>query len=55
MTKYSCYEHSQSGDTSVETPDPDEIEADITTILTWYNDDFKNRPLMSNGVEVIDI
>jgi ABC-type cobalamin/Fe3+-siderophores transport system ATPase subunit len=55
MTKYSCYEHSQSGDTSVETPDPDEIETDIATILTWYNDDFKNRPLMSNGVEVIDL
>lgn len=48
MTKYSCYEHSQSGDTSVETPDPDEIEADIATILSWYNDDFKNRPLMSD-------
>lgn len=55
MTKYSCYEHSQSGETAVEIPDPSELEADIITILTWYNDDFKNRPLMSEGLEVVDL
>jgi len=42
MTKYSKYEHSQPYETPVQIPDPDEIENDIDTILTWLID-FKGR------------
>ena len=42
MTKYSCYEHSQSAEAPVEVPDPDEIEADIDRLLAWHNE-FKDR------------
>ena len=55
MTKYSYFEHSQSDETPVDIPEPDELRSDITTILDWFNNDFKNRPLMCNGIEVVDI
>lgn len=42
MTKYSFYEHSQSSESPVELPLPDELEHDINTILTWY-DEFRGR------------
>ncbi|MDD2451297.1 MAG: AAA family ATPase [Sulfurovum sp.] len=42
MTKYSVYEHSQSAELPAEMPEPEELETDITAILTWY-DDFKAR------------
>ncbi len=45
MTKYSKYEHSQSTETPVEVPPPDEIEDDINNILTWY-EEFKDRPVV---------
>ncbi|MDD3267833.1 MAG: AAA family ATPase [Syntrophomonadaceae bacterium] len=35
MTKYSRYEHSQSYETPVELPEPDELKADIERIQTW--------------------
>lgn len=38
MTKYSCYEHSQSPEAPVELPTPDELNADITKILVWHNE-----------------
>lgn len=44
MTEYSKYEHSQSSETPVATPDPDELEADVTKILDWF-DEFKKRVL----------
>jgi len=42
MTKYSVYEHSQSTELPTEMPEPNELEADINAILTWY-DGFKGR------------
>lgn len=42
MTKYSKYEHSQSLETPVSIPAPDELKNDIEKILAWVND-FKNR------------
>jgi len=42
MTKYSVYEHSQSSELPSEMPEPEVLEADITAILTWY-DEFKGR------------
>jgi energy-coupling factor transporter ATP-binding protein EcfA2 len=42
MTKYSKYLHSQSQETPVQIPDPDEIEDDLNTIIAWL-DDFKRR------------
>lgn len=35
MTKYSAFEHSQSDESPVETPDPDDIESDINRVLNW--------------------
>ncbi|MDD3051456.1 MAG: AAA family ATPase [Candidatus Cloacimonetes bacterium] len=42
MTKYSRYEHSQSLESPVNIPDPNEIEKDIDLILNWL-DEFKKR------------
>jgi energy-coupling factor transporter ATP-binding protein EcfA2 len=42
MTEYSKYEHSQSPETPVATPDPEELEADVIKILDWL-DEFKKR------------
>jgi len=38
MTKYSRYEHSQSYETPVELPEPDELKADIERIQTWIQE-----------------
>jgi len=42
MSKYSVYEHSQSAQMPTTMPEPDELEADINTVLAWQ-DDFKGR------------
>lgn len=42
MTKYSCYEHSQTPEAPVEMPHPDELRTDIEAMLTWH-DEFKKR------------
>jgi ABC-type dipeptide/oligopeptide/nickel transport system ATPase subunit len=44
MTEYSKYEHSQSPETPVATPDPDELEADVIKILDWLSE-FKKRTI----------
>lgn len=36
MTKYSCYEHSQSLEAPTELPEPDELQADIDKLLDWH-------------------
>ncbi|WP_144054830.1 hypothetical protein [Rhodopirellula europaea] len=38
MTKYSCYEHSQSSEAPVDVPDPDEIEKDIDRMVSWHSE-----------------
>jgi energy-coupling factor transporter ATP-binding protein EcfA2 len=35
MTRYSCFEHSQSEELPVELPCPDELEADVSRVLKW--------------------
>lgn len=42
MTKYSCYEHSQSHEAPAEIPAPDDIGSDIERLLTWHSE-FKVR------------
>lgn len=42
MTKYSCYEHSQSVEAPIDVPTPDELNKDITRLLTWHSE-FKAR------------
>lgn len=44
MTKYSCYEHSQSFEAPVELPTPDELNIDISRLLSWHSE-FSKRPL----------
>jgi energy-coupling factor transporter ATP-binding protein EcfA2 len=44
MTKYSCYEHSQSSEAPVDVPEPEELRQDINTLLEWH-DEFKKRLL----------
>lgn len=43
MTKYSCYEHSQSAETPVFIPEEDELRSDVEALKAW-REDFKNRP-----------
>ena len=43
MTKYSCYEHSQSSETPVFIPEEEELRRDIESLKTW-REDFKKRP-----------
>lgn len=43
MTKYSCFEHSQSIETLVMLPAPDEIEKDINTLIDWQKDFTKRK------------
>ena len=38
MTKYSCYEHSQSSEAPVDVPEPDELEKDIEKMIDWHNE-----------------
>ncbi len=42
MTKYSCYEHSQSNEAPVELPGPDELKSDIELLRAW-NAEFTKR------------
>lgn len=42
MSKYSCYEHSQSPETPVFIPEEPELRADLESLKTW-RDDFKKR------------
>lgn len=42
MTKYSSYEHSQSNETPVMLPEPDELKTDMESIISWLID-FKKR------------
>jgi ABC-type lipoprotein export system ATPase subunit len=44
MTKYSRYEHSQSHETPIPPPEPDEIEQDLNQLKAWF-EEFKNRPV----------
>lgn len=37
MTKYSRYEHSQPGELPVQLPPPQELENDLSELLTWYD------------------
>lgn len=43
MGKYSCYEHSQSYESPVEVPEPDELTADIEALLTWHDEFIKRK------------
>ena len=38
MTKYSCFEHSQSDEAPVDVPEPDQIEADIDRMIEWHKE-----------------
>ena len=42
MTKYSSYEHSQAPEAPVEMPSPEDLRADLDTILAWH-DEYKRR------------
>lgn len=42
MTKYSCYEHSQSQETPVFLPDEPELRQDIEALIVW-REEFKKR------------
>jgi len=44
MTKYSCYEHSQSSESPVDIPDPNALKDDIEKLLNWHNE-FKDRKI----------
>lgn len=44
MTKYSCYEHSQSDEAPVDVPEPKDIEADIDRMVEWHRE-FTARPV----------
>lgn len=44
MGKYSRYEHSQSQESPVQLPQPDELDADVDKLLSWYGE-FKDRPV----------
>lgn len=46
MTKYSCYEHSQSNEAPGQLPTPDDIEKDIEEVLNWHGE-FPKRSLQS--------
>jgi energy-coupling factor transporter ATP-binding protein EcfA2 len=43
MSKYSCYEHSQSPETPVFIPEEPELREDLKLLKTW-REGFKNRP-----------
>lgn len=38
MTKYSCYEHSQSNEAPGTLPSPDDLEKDIKEVLDWHKE-----------------
>ncbi len=43
MTKYSCYEHSQSNEMPIFTPDEPELRLDLETLKTWRENLSKRR------------
>jgi hypothetical protein len=43
MTKYSCYEHSQSWETPSFVPEEPELREDLESLKKW-REDFKKRP-----------
>jgi hypothetical protein len=43
MTKYSCYEHSQSQETPSCIPEEPELRGDLESLKKW-REEFKNRP-----------
>lgn len=43
MTKYSCYEHSQSSESPVFVPEEPELDADLQSLKAW-RENFKLRP-----------
>lgn len=36
ISKYSCYEHSQSAEVPVDVPEPDDLACDIDRMTTWH-------------------
>lgn len=44
MTKYSCFEHSQSNEAPVEVPAPDVLKTDIELLIGW-NKEFTKRTI----------
>ncbi len=42
MTDFSSFEHSQSWESPVEVPNPNELEASLDSILNWH-EEFKDR------------
>lgn len=42
MCRYSCYEHSQTAESPIDVPSPDDLKNDIKTLLAWH-DEFKRR------------
>jgi hypothetical protein len=45
MGRYSCYEHSQTSETPVDVPSPNELKNDIKALLIWH-DEFKGRKII---------
>ncbi len=43
MTKYSCYEHSQSFESPVEVPYPEVIQEDLQSLLDWHTNFIKHQ------------
>lgn len=48
MTKYSCYEHSQSTETPSFIPEEPELREDLEQLKAW-RDEFKKRPAVSSA------
>lgn len=44
MTKYSCYEHSQSEEAPIDVPGPDDLEDDIQRMIQWH-EEFSKRDI----------
>jgi hypothetical protein len=45
MTTYSAFEHSQSTESPVELPNPDDLLADMTSLKTWREEYLKRATL----------
>lgn len=43
MTKYSKYEHSQSGELPVRLPQPEELDTDLADLIAWHDGYLKKR------------
>ena len=44
MTKYSCFEHSQSLETPILNPEEPELRSDLESLKAW-REEFKKRPV----------